>query len=175
MRVLFPAISGSGVEIYTERLLSGLAPLGWNGELLRFSPAWEYFPWGLAWALNRSIPRTQDCNLVHVNADYGCHFAVAGKPLVATLHHSSIDEFYLSSLSLPVRWHHRLVLTPSVAETMRRANALVAVSRHTRDTVCEVFQQQLPIRVIPNGIETNRFHAESGEMSIARSKSNRPH
>jgi len=163
MRVFYPAISGSGVEVYTERLVAGLAPLGWSGQLLRFSPAWEYFPWGLSLAWNQITPQTEGCSLVHVNADYGCYFSVAGKPLVATLHHSVIDPSYLSSLSLPVRWHHRLVLKPSIAKTLRRANALVAVSQHTRDMICEVFQQEFPIQVIHNGIDTNRFRPATGE------------
>ena len=85
MTVLYPSIRGSGVEVYTERLVAGLAPLGWKGQLIRFSPAWEYFPWGLRFAWNKEVPLTRECDLVHVNADYGCYFAVAGKPLVATV------------------------------------------------------------------------------------------
>jgi len=168
MKVVYPAIGGSGVEIYTERLIAGLAPLGWKGQLLRFSPAWEYFPWGLVWAWNQNTPQTRDCSLVHVNADYGSHFSIAGKPMVATLHHSSIDALYLSSLSFPVRWHHRLVLKSSVAKTLRRAEALVAVSQHTRDTIREVFQAELPIRIILNGIDTNRFRPTPGEAMSAQ-------
>lgn len=163
MRVLYPGIRGSGVEVYTERLVAGLAPLGWNGQLLRFSPAWEYFPWGLKLAWNKALPLAKDCDLVHVNADYGCYYSVPGKPLVATLHHSSIDALYLSSLPLSIRWHHRLVLKPSVDKTLRQASALVAVSHHTRNTICEVFQKELPIRVILNGIDTMRFRPSSGE------------
>ena len=56
MRILYPVIGGSGVEIYSERLVAGLDPLGCKGQLLRFSPAWEYFPWGLRWARNRVAP-----------------------------------------------------------------------------------------------------------------------
>jgi glycosyltransferase involved in cell wall biosynthesis len=162
MNVHYPVISGSGVEVYTVRLIAGVAPLGWCGRLLRFSPAWEYFPWGLSWTW-KSSSKAKDCDLVHVNADYGCHFSVTNKPMVATLHHSAIDAPYLSSLSLPVGWHHRLVLKPSVAKTLRQANALVAVSQHTRDTICAVFQQEWPIRVIPNGIDTNRFRPNPSE------------
>ena len=171
MRVLYPAIGGSGVEVYSERLVAGLAPLNWKGQLLRFSPAWEYFPWGLRWVWNRLGPPTRDCDLVHVNADYGCYFSVAGKPLVATLHHSSIDDLYLSSLSLAARWHHRLVLKPSVKKTVHQADALVSVSQHTCNTICEVFQQQLPIRVIPNGIDTMRFRPTSGDPISAEGSS----
>jgi glycosyltransferase involved in cell wall biosynthesis len=167
MTVLYPGIRGSGVEVYTERLVAGLASLGWKGQLLRFSPAWEYFPWGLRLVWNRQVPQTRDCDLVHVNADYGCYFSVAGKPLVATLHHSSIDALHLSSLSFPIRWHHRLVLKPSVGKTLRQASALVAVSQNTRDTICEAFQQELPIRVIPNGIDTMRFRPASSEQLSA--------
>ena len=163
MRVFYPGIRGSGVEIYTERLVAGLAPLGWKGQLLRFSPAWEYFPWGLSLAWNKEEPLARDCDLVHVNADYGCYFAVAGKPLVATLHHSSVDALYLSSLPFPIRWHHQLVLKPSVGKTLRQASALVAVSQDTRAAICEVFQQELPIRVIHNGIDTMRFRPTSSE------------
>ena len=56
MRVLYPGIRGSGVEVYTERLVAGLAPLGWKGQLLRFSPAWEYFPWGSEICVEQGAP-----------------------------------------------------------------------------------------------------------------------
>jgi len=164
MRALYPVIAGSGVAVYTARLIAGLAPLGCEGKSLSFSPSWEYFPWGLKSALKRANSSIEDCALVHVNADYGCYFSLPNKPLVATLHHSSIDAPYLSTRSLPVRWHHRLVLKPSVEKTLRQAGALVAVSRHTRETVCGVFQADLPIEVIPNGIDTTRFRPIGVEL-----------
>jgi glycosyltransferase involved in cell wall biosynthesis len=50
---------------------------------------------------------------------------------------------------------------------MSQADVLVSVSRHTRDTICDVFQRELPIRVIPNGIDAMRFRPTSGESVSA--------
>lgn len=165
MKVVYPVISGSGVGVYTERLIAGLATRDVIGEAVYFPPQWEYFPWGLRWAWNPAARGAKDCRLVHVNADYGHFFQIPGKPLVATLHHSAIDAPYLASLTLATRLHHRWILKPAVARTLRLANALVAVSQYTRKMLCEVFQKDLAIRVIPNGIDTSRFCPMSSEPS----------
>ncbi len=158
MKVVYPVIRGSGVSVYTERLIAGLAALNVAGKVVSFSPHWEYLPWGLKWAWSRAGHCAQECSVVHVNADYGHFFRVPGRPLVATLHHSAIDAAYLASLSATVRLHHRWILRPAVAKTMDLADALVTVSQHTRATLCEVFQKDFAMRVIPNGIDVRRFY-----------------
>ena len=80
------------------------APGGWlgaaglEGPVAAIFSGMGIFSLGPEMGVGKTGLRTKECDLLHVNADYGCYFSVAGKPLVATLHHSSIDD----SLSLVI-------------------------------------------------------------------------
>ena len=97
------------------------------------------------------------CDLIHSHAEFGCFFRRKGKPLVVTLHHSSIDSSYLNALALPLRLHHQCFLKPHVKKTMGLADKLVAVSHHSKMTFCEAFQREFQIQVIYNGIDPQVF------------------
>ena len=156
MRVVCPIIDGSGVEIYHQRLSLALSCLGVRTDILKFSPGWEYFPWLLPVAFHSS--KLVKSDLIHSNIDYGSLFQIRGRPRIFTLHHSSIDEKHLSALPFPVRIHHRYVLKPLVKQAIDQADKLVAVSNYSRTVICELFQKDLPIQVIYNGVDAERFH-----------------
>jgi glycosyltransferase involved in cell wall biosynthesis len=162
MRVFFPLIGGSGVQVYTRLLAQGLQAFAVETRAQEFSPSWEYFPYGLRWVLRNS---SSPPDLIHVNAEYGQFFQTSKKPLLGTLHHSSIDVDYLSSLPAPVRLHHRWFLRSAVQKTLNCANAIVAVSKYTRETISDVFQKEYSIEVIYNGTDTVRFCPQIVEES----------
>jgi L-malate glycosyltransferase len=97
------------------------------------------------------------CDLVHTHAEYGSLFRRKGKPLLITLHHSSVDGNYLASLPLPIRVHHRLLLKSYVREALDIADKVVAVSFHTRSAYHQLFEKDLKIDVIYNGIDPTLF------------------
>jgi glycosyltransferase involved in cell wall biosynthesis len=156
MKVTCPLISGSGLEVYHRRLGTGLLRLGVQCDLLPFSPRWEFFPWALEWKAQR-IMAARSSDLVHTHAEYGRLFRQKGKPLVVALHHSSVDRDYLASLSLASRIHHEFLLKSYVQAATRLADKLVAVSFHTRSTYRELFDKDLDIQVIHNGIDPEQF------------------
>jgi L-malate glycosyltransferase len=157
MKIAYPIIRGSGVEVYHQRLSAGLSKLGFETRVIRFSPHFEFFPWALAWTFQKLKSPKFIVDLIHTHAEYGCFLRKKGKPLVVTLHHSSIDQDYLASLSPALKVHHQLILKPSVNKTMHLADRLVAVSSSTKAMLCDVFQRDFPIKVIYNGIDAEVF------------------
>ena len=146
MRILCPIIGGSGVEIYHQRLAAGLAAIGIETEIVKFSSRWEYFPWLLNWAKRLLIPSARQADILHTNVDYGQHFRWDTLPWVVTLHHCSLDDEYATFISAISRVHHRFFLKPSVRNSLMNAHRVIAVSQHTRQVMNQVFQRELPSR-----------------------------
>ena len=161
MRVFCPIVAGSGVEIFHHRLRQGLTRLGVTTEISSFSPLWEYFPWGLSKAVRPPQMPGGVCDVLHTNVDYGSLLRIKGIPFVVTLHHSTVDEDYLEALPWAVRCHHRWLLKPFVIKTLGLADQLAADSCYSRDSFCEMIQQDLPIPVIYSGVDTNCFKPQS--------------
>jgi glycosyltransferase involved in cell wall biosynthesis len=170
MKVACPLIGGSGLEVYHKRLGIGLSHLGVQSELVRFSPYWEFFPWALEWKARKIITALPVCDLVHTQAEYGHLFRRKGKPLVVTLHHSSVDREYLASLPLPTRLHHQFLLKSNVKAATQLADKLVAVSFYTRSSYGQLFGKDLEIQVIHNGIDPKLFRPLEVESSPAGSQ-----
>jgi glycosyltransferase involved in cell wall biosynthesis len=157
VRILCPIIGGSGVEVYHQRLATGLAGSGIEMQIFRFSPRFEYLPWLLNWNARWMPPLSWGADLLHTNAEYGCYFRKKHIPWVVTLHHCSIDDQYGTFVSPCSRLHHRLFLRPSTKKSLSMADQVVAVSEYTRRAVTNVLQGDLPIRVIHNGIDPEVF------------------
>jgi len=168
MKIAYPIIRGTGVEVYHQRLGTGLSKLGIETQVTKFSPHFEYFPWALAWTFQRLKAPQLIADVIHTHVEYGCFLSKRGKPLVATLHHSSIDKDYLASLSPALAVHHQLILKPSVRKTIQLADRLVAVSASTKTMLCDVFQRDFPIEVIHNGVDAEVFRPLSEEKPSAR-------
>lgn len=164
MRILCPIIGGSGVEIYHQRLASGLAGSGIEMQITRLSPRFEYLPWLLNWRARWMPPLSFEADLLHTNAEYGCYFKTKHIPWVVTLHHCSIDDQYDTFVSLGSRLHHRLFLRPSTRRSLTTADRVVVVSEHTRKAVIHLLRRDLPIRVIHHGIDPEVF-APRGSFS----------
>ncbi len=165
MKILCPIIGGSGVEIYHQRLAAGLADTGIETQLVRFSPQWEYIPWLLNWPGRRLPPRGLQADVLHTNVEYGQHFRWKPIPWVVTLHHCSIDDKYATFLSPLSRVHHQFFLKPSVRKSLLSADRAVAVSDYTRQVMNQVFQKELPIRVIYNGIDPEVYAPRELDVS----------
>ncbi|MCI0419554.1 MAG: glycosyltransferase family 4 protein [Acidobacteria bacterium] len=157
MRIGHVVVKGSGVEVYHDRLAQSLARLGVEPKVWKFSPRWEYVPAALPWLLTRRQVAEAGVQLLHTNVEYGCFFRKKPWPLLATLHHSSVDADFLLSLPPFKRWHHACILKPIVRRGLTLADRLVAVSQDTRQFFCQVFQRDLAVEVIHNGIDPELF------------------
>ncbi len=151
--VWFPAVRvGTGVDVFTERLCQGLNRIGIRAEVSWLPARAEYLPWTVA------VPKAPEwASVVHVNTWLHPRFIPTHLPVVATLHHSVHDPALRPYKGWLRATYHRLWVVPIERKVMQEANRVVAVSQFAADmarkTLCEV-----PIQVIPNGIDTVRFH-----------------
>jgi glycosyltransferase involved in cell wall biosynthesis len=110
--------------------------------------------------------RLADFDVVHDNQglSYGIWAIGRRLPLAATIHHPitidrDIAQRAASSLSVKLkirRWHSFLTMQGMVARTLRR---IITVSRSAREDIAAAFRIPLErFRIIPNGIDLNRFH-----------------
>ena len=151
--VWFPAIrTGTGTDVFTERLVAGLQARGLSAEITWLPPRAEYAPWAVA------IPKPPEwVDICHVNTWLHPRFIPKKLPVVATLHHSIHDPVLRPHKGWLRTAYHRWWIAPIERRVLRRADMVVAVSRFVADmarlTLCDV-----PMQVIYNGIDTEQFH-----------------
>jgi glycosyltransferase involved in cell wall biosynthesis len=154
--IWFPAIrTGTGTDVFTERLVAALGARGLRAEITWFPLRAEYAPWTVP-VLN--LP--QWATVAHVNTWTHSRFIPAHMPVIATLHHSIHDPALKPYKGWLRAAYHRFWIAPNERRVLRRANRIVAVSQFVADTarktLCDV-----PMEVIYNGIDTERFHPVS--------------
>jgi len=151
--IWFPAIrSGSGADVFTERLVSGLRARGIRAEITWLPLRAEYAPWSVF------VPEPPTwANIVHVNSWLHPRFLPRGLPVISTLH-SCVHDPMLSPYKRPLQrlYHQRWIRRMEVAN-LRQADRIVAVSRYTAKVAAISFGLT-GIDVIHNGVDTNWFH-----------------
>ena len=150
--IWFPAIrTGTGTDVFTERLVAGLQARGVRAEIVWLPLRAEYAPWTVA------IPEPPEwASVVHVNTWLHPRFIPKHLPVVATLHHSIHDPMLRPYKGWLRAAYHRWWIAPVERRVLRRADRVVAVSnfvaKMARQTLCDV-----SMRVIYNGIDTGVF------------------
>jgi glycosyltransferase involved in cell wall biosynthesis len=150
--IWFPAVrTGTGTDVFTERLVAGLHRRGIRAEITWLPLRAEYVPWTVA------IPKPPAwATACHINTWLHPRFIPKHLPVVATLHHS----IHAPALRPYKGWlraaYHRWWIAPIERRVLQRADRVVAVSnfvtKMASQTLCDV-----PMQVIYNGIETERF------------------
>lgn len=150
--VWFPAIrTGSGVDVFTERLASGLRQRGLQADIAWLPLRAEYAPW--------SVPVPEKpvwANIVHVNTWLSSRFLQVSLPLVATLHHCVQDKTLAPYKTLLQSLYHRYWITPMERRLIARVDRCVAVSNYTQQQGAVVSSGR-SLEVIPNGVDTAIF------------------
>lgn len=150
--VWFPAVrTGTGTEVFTERLAAGLERRGIRTEITWLPLRAEYAPWTVA------IPQPPAwATVCHINTWLHLRFLPKHLPVVATLHHSIHDPALRPYKGWLRVAYHRYWIAPIERRVLRRADRVVAVSNFVaemaRQTLCNV-----PMQVIYNGIDTEVF------------------
>lgn len=160
LAVWFPAVrSGSGADVFTERLVVGLKKRNIRAEIAWLPLRAEYAPWTVA------LPKVPEwATVVHVNTWLHPRFLPAHLPVVATLHHS-VHHPDLEPYKGRLRGlYHRLWIRSVERRTLRRASVVVAVSRFVADTARRTLID-CPIKVIYNGVDTARFRPSTQSLS----------
>lgn len=117
-----------------------------------YHPRWEYFPLAFPFFFRNEKP-----SLIHTTPDYGVFFQRNRIPLVLTVHHLVLDSFMQQYSSWAQRIHYRTDLRLFTSLSIKSADAITAVSAFTANMVRDELGFEGPIRIIYNGIDTERF------------------
>jgi len=151
LTIWLPAIrAGSGADVFVQRLAQGLAEAGHRPLLQWFDLAYELMPWRL-----KRVPAPAGIDLVHAGSWQGFAFARAGVPLVVTEHQYVPHPAFTPYRSPAQALYHRAHVQPCMRRSYRRANALVAVSRHTARAMQA--DGAPPVQVIHNWVDCRQF------------------
>lgn len=148
----FPAVrTGTGTDVFTERLAQGLRGRGIRAEITWLPLRSEYAPWTVP------VPKPPEwATVCHINTWLHPRFIPTQLPVVATLHHSIHDPALRAYKDRLRAAYHRWWIVPIERSVLRRTNHVVAVSQFVADmarqTLCDV-----PMQVIYNGIDTALF------------------
>jgi len=158
--VWFPTVrSGTGTLVFTERLVAGVRKRGIRAEITWLPLRAEYAPWAV-----RVAKPPEWATVAHVNTWLHPRFLPVGLPVVATLHHS-IHHRDLKPYKGRLRGlYHRLWIRSVERRTLRRASAVTAVSHFVADTARHTLLD-CPMRVIYNGVDTERFRPPARRSS----------
>ncbi|GAB1594495.1 glycosyltransferase family 4 protein [Lysobacter claricitrinus] len=150
--VWFPAVrTGTGTDVFTERLVTALRARGVRAEVTWLSLSAEYAPWTV-----RRPPRPPWATVAHVNTWLHPRFVPADMPMVATLHHSVHDPALRPYKGTARDLYHRFWMATIERRVLLRADVVVAVSRFVAECARSVLLD-VPMRVIHNGVDTRRF------------------
>lgn len=158
--IWFPTVrTGTGTDVFTERLVAGLNERGIRAEITWLPLRAEYAPWTVA------IPKPPEwATIAHVNTWLHSRFLPKNIPVIATLHHSIHDPALLPYKGWLRATYHRWWIAPNERRVMRRATKVTAVSQFVADmarkTLCDV-----PMQVIYNGVDTDLFSPDSTKTS----------
>lgn len=150
--IWFPTVrTGTGTDVFTERLVKGLNEQGIKAEITWLPLRAEYAPWTV-----KATKPPSWATVVHVNTWLHSRFLPKHLPIVATLHHSIHDPALRPYKGWLRAAYHRWWIAPNERRVMRRATSITAVSEFVanmaRQTLCDISMQ-----VIYNGVDTKLF------------------
>lgn len=150
--IWFPTVrSGSGTDVFTERLVGGLRERGLRAEITWLPHRVEFAPWSIA------VPAPPTwANVVHVNTWLHPRFLPKQIPVVATLHHAMHEPELQPYKGLLRSIYHSHWLAPAERRTMLRADSVIAVSMFAAESARR-YTLDRPIQVIHNGVDVEKF------------------
>jgi glycosyltransferase involved in cell wall biosynthesis len=128
-----------------EEHLDGYKVCGYN-------PRWEYFPPALPFLFRNSKP-----SLVHTTPDYAIFSRQKRVPLVLSFQNYVLDNWLRQYNSLIQNIHYASDLHLWTRLAVKNAQAITAVSIFTANLARNDLNIYQPIRIIYNGIDTDRF------------------
>lgn len=150
--IWFPTVrTGTGTDVFTERLVAGLQKRGVRAEITWLPLRAEYAPWTV------NVPQLPTwATVAHVNTWLHTRFLPHGLPVVATIHHA-VHHPSANSYKGPLRaTYHRWWIAPNERRVLRRSHRVVAVSQFVADSARNSLLD-VPMQVIYNGVDTECF------------------
>lgn len=153
--VWFPAIrSGSGADVYTQRLADALQKRGIRAEIAWLPLRAEYAPWSVA------VPKPPGwATVAHINSWLPPCFVPITLPVMAVVHGCVHDPALAPFKRLTQALYHRMRVKAFEAKNIRNASVVVAVSSYTAQQTRTVFGRA-DIHVIHNWVDGSQFHPE---------------
>lgn len=160
MKIWLPAIrAGSGADVYTQRLALALCRSG-HDVVVTWLPLWlEPFP-----SLSR-VQLPEGTDLIHANSWNAFAFARFGKPVVVTAHLCVHDPALAPYKTLAQHLYHELLIRPYERRSFDVAQAILAVSNHTRSSLLSQFGSR-EITVVHNWVDTEMFRPAPGGQTM---------
>lgn len=133
--VWFPAIrTGSGADIFTERLASALVQRGLRAEISWLPHRAEFAPWSVA-----QPKAPPSANIVHVNTWLHSRFIPAHLPVVATMLHCVLDPALRPYKTVLQSTYHRFWVKSLEERVLVRARKVIAISGYTERSMHELY------------------------------------
>ena len=152
MQIWIPAIkTGSGSDVYVERLAESLSRLGVTVQIQWFAHYFELCPW-----LLRVVKPPPHTDIIFANSWSAIGFSHPPIPLVTCIHHCVHDPNYRPFKSWLQAVYHRWLILPFEQAGLACSSALVTGSRFTQQTVSRLFQCPPP-QLIGYAIDTAHF------------------
>ena len=123
--IWFPTVrTGTGTDVFTQRLVADLCKRGVRAEITWLPLRAEYAPWTMP------IPRPPAwATVAHVNTWLHTRFIPRSLPVVATIHHA-VHHPDASAYKGPLRAaYHRWWIAPNERRVLRQIQRVVAVSQ----------------------------------------------
>lgn len=133
--VWFPAVrSGTGADVFTERLAAALSRLGVRTEITWLPHRAEYIPWAVP------VPKPPEwATVVHVNSWLHSRFIPKDLPVIATFHSCVHDEAFAPYKTFLQSIYHKFWIKKCERFIFRTADQLTAVSEYTAKVVVDIF------------------------------------
>jgi L-malate glycosyltransferase len=149
MNLLSPMATGNGAYII-HQILGNKIP---NYHICGYNPYWTLCPPALPFLCRRQgIP-----DIIHTTPDYAGFFYRKSIPLVITFHNYVLDRWMRPYSSWLQRIHYTTDLKLFTRLALKKAHTITAVSQFTARLVQQDLKKTFPVRVIYNGVDTNKF------------------
>jgi len=141
--------TGNGAYII-HQILGNKIP---NYHICGYNPYWTLCPPALPFLCRRQgIP-----DIIHTTPDYAGFFYRKSIPLVITFHNYVLDRWMRPYSSWLQRIHYTTDLKLFTRFALKKAHTITAVSQFTERLVQQDLKKTFPVRVIYNGVDTNKF------------------
>ncbi len=150
--IWFPTVrTGTGTDVFTERLVAGLHRRGVRAEITWLPLRAEYAPWTVP------MPGAPEwATVAHVNTWLHTRFLPGHLPLVGTIHHAVHHPDARAYKGLLRAVYHRWWIAPNERRVLRRVDRIVAVSQFVADATRTTLVD-MPMQVIHNGVDADKF------------------
>jgi glycosyltransferase involved in cell wall biosynthesis len=148
-KIFSPIASGNGAHV-VHKMLSDNIP---DYYLYAHNPYWTLIPVALPFLFKEICYP----GIIHSTPDHGFLFAKKFHTLVVTFHNYVLDSYMANYSSLLQHVHYRTDLRYFTQKALKRAASVTAVSHFTADLVKTDLKYPGDIKVIYNGIDTDKF------------------